>query len=535
MTDWSEFGLVPPSRRTPLPGPVQDIVGVLAPALERNPEAEALVGRHARFTYRELDRAVNAIAAHLNAIGLKAGDRLFATGGNHPELVIGFLACQRLGVVWVGVNRALAPPEQRALLADCGAALVFGEAAALAPLELRDLPVTTFTPGETGSEFNQALLRHANAAAPEIVIDPWAPAAIAYTSGTTGRPKGAVHSQHNLITLPEAARLMGWRGQWRPELRRGVALPLTILNLMVLGPLTAFVNGAACVCMDRIDVRGVAEWIERERVQTFAAAPTTIYDLLTRADLADLDLSSLILPTSGGSHVPDEIRALYRDRFGVELGFGYGLTEAPAGVCETDVEAPFIRGSCGTPYPHLSLTIRDSADKVLAPDEVGEVCVEPLSDGPWDGVYAPFLGYWLRPEATAQALRGGRLHTGDLGALDEQGRLTIKDRRNDLIIRGGANIYPAEVERVLAEEVGVAACAVVGRPDERLGEVAVAFVQPATGAQADALLARLQARCRENLARYKAPEAWIVVDAMPRNAMGKIVKGDLRKRLTADA
>jgi acyl-CoA synthetase (AMP-forming)/AMP-acid ligase II len=160
---------------------------------------------------------------------------------------------------------------------------------------------------------------------------------------------------------------------------------------------------------------------------------------------------------------------------------------------------------------------------------VGEVCVGPADEGEWAGVYTPMLGYWGKPDATAEALRDGWLHTGDLGHLDERGNLFIADRRNDLIIRGGANVYPAEVERVLHAHPHVADCAVIGRPDARLGEIVVAFVQPVAGVELDR--EALAAHCRAELARYKVPVEWHPVDEFPRNAMRKIVKPELRRLL----
>jgi acyl-CoA synthetase (AMP-forming)/AMP-acid ligase II len=168
----------------------------------------------------------------------------------------------------------------------------------------------------------------------------------------------------------------------------------------------------------------------------------------------------------------------------------------------------------GRPLPHLDVTIVDD-----------EVCVAAASDGEWAGAYHPMLGYWEKPDATAETLRGGVLHTGDLGFLDDEGYLRIRDRKSLVIIRGGANVYPAEVERVVHEVDGVAACAVVGLADERLGERVVAAVELVPGASVTA--ERLTAHCLANLAKYKVPERWVFVDALPRNSMNKIIRREL--------
>jgi acyl-CoA synthetase (AMP-forming)/AMP-acid ligase II len=215
---------------------------------------------------------------------------------------------------------------------------------------------------------------------------------------------------------------------------------------------------------------------------------------------------------------------MYRERFGGEVTIGYGLTEAPTAVTMTDpAEAP-IPGEAGRALPQVEIVIVDDADQPLPAGSIGEVCVRAATTGPLAGRYTPMLGYWNQPEESARALRGAMLHTGDLGYLDADGHLFIKDRRNDVVIRGGSNVYPAEVERVLHLDERVVACAVVGYPDERLGERVAAFVQCSVPVTAD----ELTAICVQQLARYKVPDRWVFVDEFPRTAMGKIRKNALR-------
>ena len=221
--------------------------------------------------------------------------------------------------------------------------------------------------------------------------------------------------------------------------------------------------------MDRVDPVGVAEWVRTERITSFGAVPTIVHGLLTHPDVHEEDLVTLTQPEVGGADCPEEFRALYRERFGTEVALGYGMTEAPTAVTLERPEGPHLPGGAGVALPHVRITVRDEAGRELGAEEIGEVCVEATTEGPWAGVYTPMLGYWKQPEASRSALRDGVLHTGDLGLLDGAGNLFIKGRRGDLIIRGGANVYPAEVERILHEDARVAACAVVGAPDERLG------------------------------------------------------------------
>jgi acyl-CoA synthetase (AMP-forming)/AMP-acid ligase II len=520
----------------PIPGGWRDVATALDRSVATRPQAEAIVGRHARYSYAALDAAIDAGAAALRTHGVGPGDRVAACAGNHPDIVIAFFATQRLGAVWVGINRPLAAPEKAFQLRDSGARLFLADAATMAQIEpLRvGLPALEYLvdiePRAEGNVWLRMVAGHAGAARADVSIDPHAPAAIAYTSGTTGHPKGAVHSQHNMV-LVAAAGHAGLRGShWAPDLRRGVTLPLTILNLMILEAVTPLSGGGTCVCMDRADAAGIAEWVRDEAIECFTGAPATVYDLLTRPDIDAADLASLKFAASGGANVPDELRSLHVARFGKPLLGGYGLTEAPTAIAGTSIERPFVPGSCGRGFDHLKLAILDPEDRELPRGETGEICVRAADSGPWANVYTPMLGYWGRPEESAAALRDGWLHTGDVGVMNAEGDIFIRDRLKELIIRGGANIYPAEVERVLVADARVRDAAVVGKPDPRLGEIVAAFVELAPGVVADSALREdLAAACRDQLAKYKVPEQWTFVDAMPRNAMNKIVKARLKE------
>jgi acyl-CoA synthetase (AMP-forming)/AMP-acid ligase II len=367
------------------------------------------------------------------------------------------------------------------------------------------------------------LLENATSPPPEVEIDPFQAGGLAYTSGTTGFPKGVVHSHHNLLVPGAAQAKMG--SDYHERTRRGDCFPLTILNMQVLTTLLVAQAGATCVFMDRIDARGVAEWIKNERVTLFTAPPALIYSLAKDDSILREDLQTLDRVLFGGGACPEPIIEAFEGKFSVPVRGTYGLTEAPTAVT---IELPGQRGpigSSGVPLEHIELTIRDDEDRALPPGEQGEVCIGPVDEGGWSGVYLPMLGYWRKPEATRETLRGGLLHTGDIGYLDEDRNLFIVDRKNLMILRGGANVYPAEIERVLHEDQRVEACAVVGVKDERLGERVAAWVQVAEGATLDP--AELQAHCRERLAKYKVPEKIELIDEMPRNAMNKIMRREL--------
>jgi acyl-CoA synthetase (AMP-forming)/AMP-acid ligase II len=523
--DADEHGLVRRAPPRPIPGGPRSVADVLDRMLDEHPGHEALVGRSARYTYAELDAHVDAATCALLRLGVRPGDRVAASLPNDTPIVVAFLAAMRLGAIWVGISTALAPPELRHILRDCAAATLLATPAVAAGAVTADSPaVRVLTVDADGrGEWPQALAAARGERPRRAPVDPHAPAAIAYTSGTTGFPKGAVHTQHNMLWPGADGRM---NDPAPPDERHGVMLPLTLLNLQVLGPLFAFLKGTTCVCVDRTDPVGLAWWIRTERITRLTAVPTVLHDLLTSPDVDPADLASLRRPECGGAATPQPFRDLFRQRFGRDVLTGYGLTEAPTAVTREMPGDTLVPGSSGRPFAPVEVVILDDDGRELAPGQVGEICVRARRRGPWAGVYTPFLGYWRRPEATRHALRGGLLHTDDLGMLDVDGRLFVKDRRANVIVRGGANVYPAEVERVLHEHRAVVAAAVLGVPDERLGERVMAVVQLRPGHdQVDA--DELAGFCRERLARYKVPQQWRFVDDFARTPMGKIRRGEL--------
>ncbi|MEX0948600.1 MAG: AMP-binding protein [Acidimicrobiia bacterium] len=495
---------------TPVPVP-RTVAEVFDRVLATDPDRELLVTRSGRFTYADVDRLANHAAHALASLGVRSGDRVAGALPNDTMVVVAFHGAMRLGAVWVGINRALARPEKEYLLTDSGTSLLLCDAPTAEQLDdVEGVQVVVVDEGEAGGVWSDAMM-----AAEDVPlgggVDPHAPAGIAYTSGTTGFPKGAVHSQYNLL-MPGAV-LVASRG-YGPEMRKGDCLPLTILNMQVLTTLMIAQAGGCSVIMDRIDAVGVAEWIREERVTTWNGPPALVHSLASMDEVAPTDLASLGEVWVGGADCPETIRGAFERKFGLPLLTTYGLSEAPTIVTTDDRDGGHVLGGSGVPLPHLRVQIIDD-----------EVCIGPTTTGPWAGAYHLMLGYWEKPDATAETLAGGVLHTGDLGFLDDNGYLHIRDRKSLVIIRGGANVYPAEVERVVHELDGVIACAVVGLADERLGERVVAAVELAPGATVTA--EELTAHCLANLAKYKVPERWVFVDSFPRNSMNKIQRREL--------
>ncbi len=534
MFDYAAHGLIESAVKRPLPGGGPQTIGaILDRHLQRDPHRLALVGRSARYSYAQLDQQVARAVAVFHAQGVRRYDRIAACLPNDVDIIIALLACARLGAIWVGVNSPLAAPEKAFILQDSGARIYLTDAPGGAEIESQRqaLPalqqVLRVHASPVSGSWHELLSLASPMQNPAVVVDTFEPAAIAYTSGTTGRPKGAVHSHHNIL-LPGAIQVH--EGTFGPDCTQGVMLPLTILNLMVLAPMVAFQDGSCCVCMDSVKPEDIARWVREERIVHFASVPTVIQDLLTSPLVEPDDLATLGHPDIGGAGIAQAFQRLYSERFGRGMTVAYGMTEAPTIVTRTDEHSVPQEELCGRAVAQVEILVVDDSDRPVPQGEMGEICVQPAADGPYAGVYTTMLGYWNRPEATAAALRSGMYHTGDIGYLDERGQLFIRGRQNDLIIRGGANVYPAEVERVLASHPAVAGVAVLGVADERMGQRVAAVIELSENASAVdqiALVAELQSYCREQLARYKVPEQIRFTDALPRNAMNKIIKPQL--------
>jgi acyl-CoA synthetase (AMP-forming)/AMP-acid ligase II len=516
-------GLVRWRTARPMPGGPRSVAAVLDDALASAADREALVGRTGRFTFASLDHEVSAAATVLHGAGLRAGDRIAASLPNDVDIVVAFLAAMRLGLVWVGINRVLAPVEKVFILRDADASALITTADIADSVASHPTALQTVWTVDAPGSWRDAIADARGTPPPVHRVDPHAPAAIAYTSGTTGFPKGAVHSQHNMLW----PGVDGRENDPAPaDERHGVLLPLTLLNLQVLGPVFAFVKRTTCVCVDRTDPVGLAEWIRAERITRLTMVPTIAHDLLTSPAVDPSSLATLRRPECGGAATPPSLRELYRRRFGREVLTGYGLTEAPTALTREMPGDDLVAGSSGRPFAVVDVFIADDDGTELPVGATGEICVRSRREGAWAGVYTPFLGYWRRPEATREALRGGVLHTDDIGCIDDAGRLFVRDRRVDVVVRGGANVYPAEVERVLHEHPSVIAVAVLGVADRRLGEVVAAVVQFDGERPVDE--SELAAFCRERLAAYKVPQHWRFVADFDRTPMGKIRKAPLR-------
>ncbi|MFE7650174.1 acyl-CoA synthetase [Streptomyces phaeoluteigriseus] len=465
--------------------------------------------------YRTLHTRTTRLAHTLRARGVRRGDRVAYLGPNHPSYLETLFAAGTLGAVFVPLNIRLAGPEIAYQLTDSGAkALVYGPAYAGL---VAGLPGSTGirTYLEVGAEYEEALA----SAAEDPIDEPVGPddtCIIMYTSGTTGRPKGAMLTHGNLTW--NALNVLVDTDLIADE-RALVSAPLFHTAGLNMLTLPVLLKGGTCVLVESFDPDTTFDLVERHRITFMFGVPTMFDQIARHPRWPDADLSSLRILTCGGSPVPTPLIAAYQER-GLTFLQGYGMTEAAPGTLFLDAEHALSKaGSAGV--PHFFSDVR-----VVRPDlvpvetgETGEVMVR----GPH-----VMPGYWGLPEETAASFADGWFRSGDAARVDEDGYVYIVDRMKDMIISGGENVYPAEIEDLLLTHPDIVECAVIGVPDDKWGEVPRAVVVPREGVSPDPdeVLASLVGR----LAKYKIPKSVVIADELPRTASGKLLKSRVRKR-----
>ncbi len=442
------------------------------------------------LTYAELDRGSDALAAALAARGLRRCDRVATLTGNSPEHVVAFFACAKAGLILVPINWRLAPAEVAYQLDDCEPAVFLVED------EHRGLAEAT------GRRFEPLAVPGGDARPPEVDVADGDGLLLVYTSGTTGKPKGALLTHANCFWTNLSFDLATGV---RPDDVVLQVLPQFHCGGWNVQPLLAWWKGAKVVLERGFEPARVLALLAEKHVTTIMGVPAIYLFLAQETGFEDADLSSLRLAVVGGAPMPEALLETWQAR-GVAIVQGYGLTEAaPNVLCLPPEDATRKAGSAGKPYPFVEVQL--SAE--------GELLVR----GP-----NVFPGYWRNPDASAAVLRDGWLRTGDVAEVDEDGCYWIRGRLTDMYISGGENVYPAEVESVLHTHPAVGDAAVVGAPDERWGEVGVAFVVASVPVDGEELIAY----CRDRLAHYKVPRRVRFVDALPLNAMNKVLKDELR-------
>ncbi|MBI2756554.1 MAG: long-chain fatty acid--CoA ligase [Chloroflexi bacterium] len=472
----------------------------------------------AAISYRDLRQRVQQVAGGLAAAGVQPGDRVALFLPNTPSFVIAYQACQWLGAITVSANVMLTTEELRYLLEDSGARLAFTTEAlwpALAPLaakHLGDLSRVVLCEGAVAGTTPLAAFGLGASTPPLAFREKDDPAAILYTSGTTGKQKGATLSIGNVVSNMEATRQYM---RVDPDDRLLLFLPLFHVFGQNFIMNAAFAAGAAVVLHRRFDREGVLASIVRDRVTMFFAVPT-IFIMLLDSGIRREDMPGVRYFFSAAATMPVEVAERWKAIFQSPVYEGYGLSETSP-FASYNHEWHHRPGSVGAAIANVDLRIVDPEDHEVPSGTWGEICIK----GP-----NVMLGYWNRPSESAEALRGGWFHTGDVGYMDEDGFVFIVDRTKDMINAAGFKVWPREVEEVLYQHPAVGECAVYGAPDPVKGEVPLAAVVLAAGAATTA--AELEAYCRERLAAYKVPRGFDLVPALPKSATGKILKRVLR-------
>jgi len=476
----------------------------------QDPGSAALRARSAVWSRVELLRAADGLAAALLGEGLGQGSRLACLLDDDAPAVALIHAARRLGAVLVPLNRRAAPDELRYQLDTVAAGALLHDAAHT------DLARAS-APNPMATHRIEALLAAAPCGLPPVLrteVDLDSPATIVFTSGTTGRPKGALLTHEN-----HRASAHAWAGLLRPRPGGRWLSCLPLFHVAGMAMVTRATRwGASLDVLAAFDAAVVSAALE-DGVTHLSLVPAQLADLLAArvGRAAPVTLCGMLL---GGGPIPADLLRRARDA-GYPVITTYGMTETGSGVVSGGAdEATRLDPLAGRALPGVELRIEPDG----SPDGGGQILVR-------GGMV--FAGYVDAPEATAAALQDGWLHTGDMGTLDGDGLLRVVDRRDDLIVSGGENVYPAEVEAVLAAHRGVTAVAVVGLPDERWGAVPVAVIVPAGDAPADD--EELRRHCRERLAGYKVPVRFVRREALPRDALGKVRRHELRDSLTEAA
>jgi long-chain acyl-CoA synthetase len=471
------------------------------------------------WRYGEFADRVAEIAGGLRALGVRRGDVVGVVLRNGPEYLEVWWAILWLGAVFNPVNPELTVSEAAGILGDSGAGVVVCGESLAGELDdrrdqlpqLRELVIVDQAAADPLSSLRgAAAVEHAESVQPDDL------AALVYTSGTTGRPKGAMLTHRNFLAnawmLAEPLPLS--RGD-----TMGMVLPLFHVNAQVVTTIVPLLIGGRVAMWDRFSASTFWDTVAQFEPVTFSSVPTMLAALLHAPGAEEAETNTLRFVICGAAPLSPALFRRFEQKFGLKVLEGYGLTE---GTCCSTIN-PFLGprkiGSIGIPTRGQQVVILDEHGSEAADGAVGEVCVR----GP-----NVMQGYYNRPDATGETLRHGWLHTGDVGYRDADGFLFLVDRKKDMIIRGGENIYPREIEDVLLEHPGVQGAAVIGRPDEIRGEEVHAVLVLAPGTE----LSEIEAHCRMSLAAFKVPSSWARVEELPKTSTGKIDKKPLREGLS---
>ncbi|MEI7833544.1 MAG: long-chain fatty acid--CoA ligase [bacterium] len=504
------------------PEDTMTLCDLLEQTTKRNPDATALRFRDETVTYAQLDRMAQGFAAGLMKLGVRKGTRIGVLLPNSPSFVVAYIGASRAGVIVVPLNILYRADELRFIMQDAGVALLVTAepfrpiAVALRPLlpELNNLVMVSDAQVQ-GDEIDFTDLCGTQPERAVSVRDS-SPAVIIYTSGTTGRPKGAVLTHRNLLANSHAcAQVLHVNGNdcfitALPLFHAFAALICVVLPIEV---------GASMYIVERFLPSSMLQTLRDAKATIFIGVPSMFTLMLQLANANMEALASLKLCVSGGSPLSPDVWVAFEESFNTTLVEGYGLTEASPVVAVNPPYGVRKPGSIGLPLPGIQARIVDENNKELKPGTIGELIVR------GDNV---MQGYLNKPEETRQAIKRGWLYTGDLARMDDDGYLYIEGRKKELIIVGGLNVYPGEVERVLLENPAVLEAVAYGIPDHARGEAVWAAIVLRPEATVDVKV--LLASCREKLASYKVPRGIDILPELPKNALGKVMRHMLQRK-----
>lgn len=503
---------------------METIPGVAREAAARFGEKPAVIDGDRSISFAGLWNAVLRAAAGFAAAGLRQGDTVAIWAPNRLEWIVGCIGAQAAGCVVVPLNTRLKGGEAAYILNRSRARWVLTVDSFVgndyrAMLAEQDLPhlerVMTF--GPEWEEFLDAAKPDAETEARAQAVKPEDPSDIMFTSGTTGDPKGVI-SGHGQTC--RTFRIWTQSVGLAEDDRYLIVNPFFHSFGYKAGWLTCLMTGATIYPLASLDVAKLVDLVSREKI-TMLPGPPAIFQTILATDIGGADLSSLRLSITGAASIPPALIERMRKDIGIETVLtGYGLTETCGTVSLSDAKDPaeVVARTCGKPIPGIEVRIADGEGNVLPAGEEGEVQVRGFN---------VMIGYFEDAKGTAEAIDAeGWLHTGDVGKFEEDGRLVITDRMKDMYISGGFNCYPAEIEKILQKHPQVALAAVIGVPDDRMGEVGKAFVIPVAGEQPDPV--EIAAWAKANMANYKAPRYVEVVESLPLNASGKVQKFALK-------
>jgi long-chain acyl-CoA synthetase len=473
--------------------------------------------RGADVSYAELSDLIARFSGYLKRRGIGPGDRVMIFGRNKPEWLASLIAVLERGALVIPVNPALTASEVRYMVEHAGPRMIVADEDLVVSLPGARSDIEILGIGESRSGTWYGALFGAESDTEILDVADVDPALMFYTSGTTGRPKGALLSHGAEIFT---AKMVASHFRLRPDDVSLISNSLSFIYPLVIDCMASLHAGATVVLQERFHPELCLRGVEQEKATVFMGVPTMFSMMLDWGQKQNVDASSLRLCLSAGQNLPWNVATRFKERFGIPVYDLWGQTEGtPITSFDPSTEPEGRPESCGRALPGCGVRIIDDVGADLPPDVIGEV----LLTGP-----NVFLGYDKNPQATAETLREGWVHTGDLGKLDSDGCLYIVGRKRDLVIRGGANIYPTEVEEAIYAHPAVTECAVIGIPDAIYGETLKAVVVLVEGASLTEC--ELIEHCRTRLAAYKVPSSISFTDVLPKGPTGKILKRELRER-----